>query len=677
MSNNKITLNFIAKHNNLGTVAFVFNNYQKINSDWVWFRIKESTSPTWYYQHKYNSEQFNPEYFFSFGFPTISDSHDKNYTLEIESTIGTNNNSISLHSKSPNFIAKYDYTKSFLAKNPKQIPYFISNKLSTSFGYLPVADVNDILKNTSIPLILLILILFNPAKYLNQLFQKIKTKKFDKLMGIIIPTTIFAITLIISGYFSTIGADVHHDGIMFKPALDVSQGQMLFRDTFTQYGALTTIIQSLVIKIFGEYLIVIRLTTALFYALTSVLLYYIWRKILNQTLTFFSCLVWIFLAPYFVMTFLPWSSVYALFFQCLTLYFYILYIGQNKTKYLFLTGIGAGLTFWCKQNVGAYVLAAFITSNVIFHFINKNSINNTIQTFVKFIYGTIIISVPIFVWIIINGALVDWWKQSILYALIFVGSKSSISLINSLFPASIGSISIWAIMPIISLLSLFYEITQKKYNKTIIVISTFSLFSWLQYYPVTCLRHVYWASTPMVGLTIYQMYKLSKTFFPHKAFIGYVFICLLSYQIFGADIKYKVEGGISNYRQIYVYLNYPSILRGMKLNKVEADFYQKTYEEIINYKKNNGDVFIITTGPNALYTTFEKSKNFHKLYINWGNEMYLDYYLKRDKFIEQNLPLIYAIWGQTPGGYCKFNELINPVDTSYLVAPCNKIKTKN
>lgn len=677
LANKKITFKFTAKHNNLGTISYIFNNYQKINTDTVEFRIKEESTPNWYYVYTYNTGQFNPEYFFSFGFPPIINSRDKKYLVEIMSLSGKNNNSISLHTKSTNYIAKYDYSKTFLTKNPSNIPYFIINKLSTSFGYLPKADINKILINTSIPLIILLLIILNPIKYLIILIKKINLVKIENIFKYINPLLIFTITLLISGYFSTIGADVHHDGIMFKPALDVSQGQILFKDTFTQYGALTTIIQSLVIKIFGEYLIVIKLTTAIFYAFTSVILYFIWNKILNKKLTILSSLIWIFLAPYYVMTFLPWSSVYALFFQCLTLYFYIYYLDQNKTKYLILTGINAGLTFWCKQNVGAYVLAAFITSSLIINYLNNKSINNLFKIFKNFIIGTIIISIPIFVWIIFNGAFIDWWKQSILYALIFVGSKSSISLVNSLFPASIGTISIWALMPIISLLSLLYEFNQKKFNKTVIAISIYSLFSWLQYYPVTCLRHVYWAATPMIGLTIYQIYKLSKSFFKNNLFIGYTFIFLLTYQIFNADIKYRIQGGITNINQNYVYLNKPTILQNMKLNKTEADFYKKTYDEITNYKINNGETFIITTGPNALYLTFDKSENFHKMYINWGNQLYPEYYTARDKYITDNQPLIYAIWEQTPGGYCKFNDLINLVDTSYLVAPCNKIKIKN
>ncbi|MCS6273708.1 MAG: hypothetical protein H2169_05070, partial [Opitutus sp.] len=45
--------------------------------------------------------------------------------------------------------------------------------------------------------------------------------------------------------FAAIGVDSHHDGIMLKPAMDVLSGQVLFRDTFSQYGPLTTYFQAL------------------------------------------------------------------------------------------------------------------------------------------------------------------------------------------------------------------------------------------------------------------------------------------------------------------------------------------------------------------------------------------------------------------------------------------------
>jgi hypothetical protein len=56
-----------------------------------------------------------------------------------------------------------------------------------------------------------------------------------------------------------IDVDVNHDGVMFKPALDVAEGRILFKESYSLYGALTIIIQATALTIFGKYLIVIKL----------------------------------------------------------------------------------------------------------------------------------------------------------------------------------------------------------------------------------------------------------------------------------------------------------------------------------------------------------------------------------------------------------------------------------
>ena len=130
------------------------------------------------------------------------------------------------------------------------------------------------------------------------------------------PLIISVLMLIISSYFAIMSLDPGHDGIMFKPALDVVNGKMLFKESFAQYGALSTLMQALAIKIFGEYVIVIRLLTTFFYSLIGFLLWIIWSRFLPKWLSTISCLIWICLAPYYFETyfFCPWSSVYALFF---------------------------------------------------------------------------------------------------------------------------------------------------------------------------------------------------------------------------------------------------------------------------------------------------------------------------------------------------------------------------
>lgn len=55
-------------------------------------------------------------------------------------------------------------------------------------------------------------------------------KKFINLNRI--PILLFFIVFISASYFSTFSVDPHHDGLMLKSALDVSRGQILYKDTF-------------------------------------------------------------------------------------------------------------------------------------------------------------------------------------------------------------------------------------------------------------------------------------------------------------------------------------------------------------------------------------------------------------------------------------------------------------
>ena len=167
---------------------------------------------------------------------------------------------------------------------------------------------------------------------------------------------VFFLTLTIVGFFSITQVDTHHDGITLKPAVDVANGKMLFRDTFSQYGALTTLIHVLAIKLFGEYLIVIRLLTALFYGLIQILLWLIYSRVLPKWLNTFSCVIWLSLGYFFIdypaMLVLPWATVYSIFSILLSLYFLILFLEKQNYILLFMTGMSSSAAFWFKINYG-------------------------------------------------------------------------------------------------------------------------------------------------------------------------------------------------------------------------------------------------------------------------------------------------------------------------------------
>ncbi|MBF0552053.1 MAG: glycosyltransferase family 39 protein [Deltaproteobacteria bacterium] len=171
---------------------------------------------------------------------------------------------------------------------------------------------------------------------------------------------LFLITIIVFGYLSTIGIDDHHDGYILKTAIDIAHGKILFRETTSQYGFLAPILQGLAMIFFGDKLIVIKLLTVFFYGVSAALLWVVWRRILPKWLASVTGIGWLLLAPYYFGRFLPWSSVYALAAQLLTVYFIILFIESKKNLFLLLSGAGTALIFLFRQPVGLVHFVAIL-----------------------------------------------------------------------------------------------------------------------------------------------------------------------------------------------------------------------------------------------------------------------------------------------------------------------------
>ena len=176
------------------------------------------------------------------------------------------------------------------------------------------------------------------------IISKPHSKKFDYIFIIFLVTT--AIYTII---VSTIGLDIHHDGVMLKPALDVTNGAFLFRDSFNQYGALATLIHAIFIKIFGELLLVIKVTTALFYSLSMIMIYKISNHFLRSKESLLVCILWFLLSPFHLnWAFSPWSSVFSLFFQLLGTLFFINFLEKRKKIFTISLCINDIFIIWRK-----------------------------------------------------------------------------------------------------------------------------------------------------------------------------------------------------------------------------------------------------------------------------------------------------------------------------------------
>ncbi len=163
----KIAGYFQANYDNLGILGFKTWNFYRINKDSTVFRIKEKGAQDWYYSYQYNTDQFQPDNYFTFGFPIIQASKGKTYEFEIESLYGQPGDAIGISINDPVFIAKYQYPKDEVLSSPKAIGFFallkihnlIKNSEFTSFIYIYL-----------LPAVLYLLYILGPGKTLTKSF---------------------------------------------------------------------------------------------------------------------------------------------------------------------------------------------------------------------------------------------------------------------------------------------------------------------------------------------------------------------------------------------------------------------------------------------------------------------------------------------------------------------------
>lgn len=107
----KIIGRFTAKDNNLGQLAVRFTSNYKQPSDHIIFRLKPENDDQWYYQAEYNTDQFQDNQLFPFGFPLIEQSKGQSYIFEIESLSGsTESGQIGISQENPPFTSRYTFS---------------------------------------------------------------------------------------------------------------------------------------------------------------------------------------------------------------------------------------------------------------------------------------------------------------------------------------------------------------------------------------------------------------------------------------------------------------------------------------------------------------------------------------------------------------------------------------
>lgn len=445
----------------------------------------------------------------------------------------------------------------------------------------------------------------------------------------------FLFSLAINAAFAPLGMmDFNHEAALFIPAVDLIDGKMLFRDSFSQYGPVPVVLMALAMSTFGKYVLVTKLQVALLYAIASVALYASWRPIIGVRLALLSVIVWNLLTYHFLHVFLAWASSYALVFQCIGLYFIVQFTVSGNRALLVGVGVSAMLTILSKQNVGVYFLGAAIATLAAVAFCQRRSICAAAIDMLAVALGSLLVLGPYLVWLASNDAVNAWWLDNFIWPRRWsaaYGEQFSVWAIldrltafrilgpNPYAPPDLQPDFIFALMPLVTLATTCYvglRILRRRTRELLPVLALclVSLASWLQFFPIPGIGHVWWSCAPMIGLMAWVLRELSRRLIVPRwqnTAMTVVVLLLLAWPVVHRFSYFLVN---QVFKEPLVVERGHNPLRGMIL---PVDLAKFTAEVETVIRKNMGsNPEVLLDSANGVYLAFiDNPKFFHPL---WG-----------------------------------------------------------
>lgn len=497
-----------------------------------------------------------------------------------------------------------------------------------------------------------------------------------------VPLAPFAsvLTLLVFLPFARLGVDAHHDGILLKPALDVASGQVLFRDTFSQYGALVTWAHAAALVLFGKTLLTLKVFTVVCYAIAAFFFTRVAEHYLPRAWVGMSLLLWIVFAPFYApgWTLLPWASVPALVGQGIALWALLQAPATPTRRYAVVAGIAAAATLWMRLPVGILLSIAVLMALAY---------RRTFSALVASFSAMVLVHLLLIGILVTSGSYEAWIQQTIewparwageagfdfrriwhnllvyesgsfrasrvkLYRVLSVGvfafallyplrarrPRLWVSVVATLGvwivePQFFKTLEGWAVLiPVVVLVTTLNEMIRGR-AYALVAGGIVATASWAQYYPIDCPRHLYWGLGPALGVFL----ALGARDFMQKRLVGLALLLapLAIDQGFDAMIRFTTTDTPLR----------ASVLRGLLELPDEAARLNQIDAHVKKGLERNPNAPFITDGGDALYATFvSNTKNYDRLTVEWGGlqaESPEQLWNKKAAFIREHRPIIH------------------------------------
>ena len=197
--------------------------------------------------------------------------------------------------------------------------------------------------------------------------------------------------------------DPHHWGLMFANAQDLAHGAEPYRDFHVPYGFLTTLIQSVALRLGHEPVVSVGAVTGACYSFSILLAFFIWRRIMGPWLAGLSAVLMFLVHPYIAS---PWANYFA----CLFVLVSVLLLMRSGRLAALGAGVAIGLSFLARESSITSTLAA-VGAFLLYSLLREDDAagrRQVVQRALLVTLGFLVVTVGFFAWLAHRGTLGDW-----------------------------------------------------------------------------------------------------------------------------------------------------------------------------------------------------------------------------------------------------------------------------
>ena len=473
-----------------------------------------------------------------------------------------------------------------------------------------------------------------------------------------IPLLMFLAIILGLSWIAPVGMDGVHDGQLLHPAWVVADGGTPLRDTFSLYGVLLTLIQGLTLKIFGARMLVLHESSVVLYAAAAALLYLCWRRILNPGMALFAILVWIALLPVYADGLAPWSSLYGLVLQCVSLLALCrAYEGtSSQYRWVMVSGLCAGLMIHLRMDVGASHLGGVLAAITAMAVVDRTPLYRTLKTLALVLLGFALVWAAVLAYLAINHTFDAWYLQSIRMAATnaaVVQSHMGIGIVEH-FTTSLLAITdgyFWFILPLATIGLIFFLWLRHwrggglaPQERIVLVVAVAGLSAWSQYFPSAFYAHFFWATSPLLGLFVFAALRFFEgRLGPSRVAIAAAIAVVLAVTM--GDTWSRLSQFQSLLTQNDTLVQEPPSLAGMRTSATEARVYGAAYGALRHATDAMPTARIVYPAGPPIYRSFVAGREWSPL-INVGADLALrtqpEHMAAMGDYIRQARPIVFA-----------------------------------